>query len=245
VYLVDNSRGVNLQLDLFTKKVMYSAGGSPRRELYSVLAAAAPPVPKAAVAAAPAPAVAPPAPARAPAAAPARTASAQKFKQCVWNKSGVVLKVQWFNPNDIKRDVKGNVPYVRKDAKPVQTDVFPVAQGRCREGSPLSVAVLSIEGAEWVKKGLTIGIITATAVVTGVVGAVACAGTAGAACAPAAAGIGAAVGGVSTVAAEFIPEPKQLGDTPGVFAIEIPTTTHWLDVWGTAWDPQVGQGGRL
>jgi hypothetical protein len=53
------------------------------------------------------------------------------------------------------------------------------------------------------------------------------------------------VGGVVTVATEFIPEPKSLKEIPGVFAVEIPTTTHWLDVWGTVWDPQTGPGGRL
>jgi hypothetical protein len=42
VYLVDPSRGVNLQLDLHTRKVMYSDAGSPRRELYDIVAASAP-----------------------------------------------------------------------------------------------------------------------------------------------------------------------------------------------------------
>lgn len=38
VYLHDASRGVNIQLDLHTKKVMYSDGANPtRRELYSIL----------------------------------------------------------------------------------------------------------------------------------------------------------------------------------------------------------------
>ncbi len=41
VYLKDNSRGVNIQLDLHTKKVMYSDSNSPRRELYDVMHASA------------------------------------------------------------------------------------------------------------------------------------------------------------------------------------------------------------
>ncbi len=41
VYLVDRSRGVNLQLDLHTRKVMYSDASQPRAELYAILAAAA------------------------------------------------------------------------------------------------------------------------------------------------------------------------------------------------------------
>jgi hypothetical protein len=37
IYLVDRSRGVNLQIDLHTMKVMYSDASSPRRELYQVV----------------------------------------------------------------------------------------------------------------------------------------------------------------------------------------------------------------
>jgi hypothetical protein len=63
VYLLDRSRGVNLQLDLHTRKVMYSEAGGPRSELYDILsayagAAAAPQPPVAA-----APVASPPAPA--------------------------------------------------------------------------------------------------------------------------------------------------------------------------------------
>ncbi len=39
VYLLDKSRGVSLQLDLHTRKVMYSDTTSPRRVLYEVLGA--------------------------------------------------------------------------------------------------------------------------------------------------------------------------------------------------------------
>lgn len=43
VYLVDKSRGVNLQLDLHTRKVMVSEAGGPRRDLYEIQMAAAAP----------------------------------------------------------------------------------------------------------------------------------------------------------------------------------------------------------
>ena len=36
VYLYDSSRDVHIQLDLWTKKVMYNAGSEPRQELYNV-----------------------------------------------------------------------------------------------------------------------------------------------------------------------------------------------------------------
>ncbi|MDP2823073.1 MAG: VWD domain-containing protein [Sulfuritalea sp.] len=66
VYLLDRSRNVTLQLDLKTRKVMYSAGGAPPSELYAVLSAAATP----GVAPAPAASATPGAPAGATAGAP-------------------------------------------------------------------------------------------------------------------------------------------------------------------------------
>lgn len=87
VYLVDRSRGVNLQLDLHTRKVMYSDASTARREQYAILdagtASAATPAPPSGVAAAPAPqpspppvmAPAPPVMAQAPAPSPAAPAA--------------------------------------------------------------------------------------------------------------------------------------------------------------------------
>jgi hypothetical protein len=74
VYLLDRSRGVNLQLDLHTRKVMYSEASGPRSELYDILAAyagtaAAPQPPVAAAPVAPVAPVTPP-PAPAPAVVP-------------------------------------------------------------------------------------------------------------------------------------------------------------------------------
>lgn len=41
VYLVDGSRGLEIQLDLFTRKIMYSQPGQPRSPLYEVTGASA------------------------------------------------------------------------------------------------------------------------------------------------------------------------------------------------------------
>jgi len=51
VYLLDRGRNVTLQIDLRTRKVMYSAGGGAPSELYAVLSAAATPAAPAAGAA--------------------------------------------------------------------------------------------------------------------------------------------------------------------------------------------------
>ncbi|MBL8305285.1 MAG: hypothetical protein JNM33_01215 [Rubrivivax sp.] len=74
VYLVDRSRGVNLQLDLHTRKVMYSDANTQRSPLYDIasvqpMAAAPAPAPAPMAQPAPMPSVAPiplPAPAAAP-----------------------------------------------------------------------------------------------------------------------------------------------------------------------------------
>src|SRR5688572_8883015 len=59
VYLVDRSRGVEIQLDLFTRKVMYGDGRSPRRPLYDIVAARSAPATAAAAPVSPSPAPAP------------------------------------------------------------------------------------------------------------------------------------------------------------------------------------------
>lgn len=41
VYLFDGSRGVEIQLDLFTRKIMYNQSGQPRSPLYEVTGASA------------------------------------------------------------------------------------------------------------------------------------------------------------------------------------------------------------
>lgn len=156
-------------------------------------------------------------------------------KQCVWNKAGFVLRVEWYQQKDVIFDTSKNAILLRPDVEPVQTDVFPVAQGRCQERGQVLIAVLRADKAEWVKKGLQIGI----GIGAGIVGAVACVGSEGALCP----GVAAGVSGVVTASGEFIPEPKELTTMPGAFAVVMPATNRWLDVWGTVWDPQTGAGG--
>src|SRR5436190_13856627 len=88
-------------------------------------------------------------------------------------------------------------------------------------GKSLS-AVLRADKAEWVKKGLQIGI----GIGAGILGAVACVGTEGAACP----GVAAGVSGLVTASGEFIPDPKELTTVQGAFAVVMPATNRWLDV---------------
>ena len=75
-------------------------------------------------------------------------AASAEAKQCVWNKGAFVLRVDWFTPGSVQYkvaqfDAAGSVlaggAKTRRDysfwSKPVQTDIFPAAQGRCIDKS--------------------------------------------------------------------------------------------------------------
>ena len=75
-------------------------------------------------------------------------ANSAAAKQCVWNKGGYVMRVDWFNPGtaDIRIGDDGNTE-LRFSAQPVQTDVFPTASGRCiNRENVVYTAVISICG---------------------------------------------------------------------------------------------------
>ena len=67
-------------------------------------------------------------------------------KQCVWNKGGFVVRVDWFNPGTVTsaKAADGYIEFAFAE-QPVQTDVFPIAQGRCiNRGKTAYTAVVSI-----------------------------------------------------------------------------------------------------
>jgi hypothetical protein len=160
-------------------------------------------------------------------------------RQCVWNKAGFELLVEWYRESDLLKDeANPGKLFLKPNVTPVQRDQFPLGQGRCNDTNEEWIALLKAVGSEYIKPGIQ----AAVGITVGVAGAAVCiAATAGSTCPVVAAG----VGGLVTAAGEFIPDPKELADQPGAFAIVKPSTTHWLDVWGTAWDPQTGRGGAL
>lgn len=143
-------------------------------------------------------------------------------KQCVYNKAGFILNVSWVAPN---RNV-------------ARIDSIPLAQGTCtgEDDKTIYTAVLSIKGgglADAVTRGAIYAAATAIGVAAGGVLTVVSGGT----MAPAVAG-GAAY--VAVLADKGIPNPAQ------VFWTGVPSQDgHWLDVWGTIWNPQVGQGAKI
>ena len=66
-------------------------------------------------------------------------------KQCVWNKAGFVLRIDWFNPQTIEREANGGGIHFTE--QPVQTDVIWAANGRCIDrGATAYDVVLSVCG---------------------------------------------------------------------------------------------------
>lgn len=122
-------------------------------------------------------------------------------KQCVWNKGGFVVRVDWFTPGTVteKKAADGVLEYAFAE-QPIQTDVFPIAQGRCIDrGKTTYQAVISIYGR-------------------------------------------AAVYRVIAYPADWSEERRI---DAGIYRQQTPSTTRWLDIWGTMQDPATGPGGAL
>lgn len=174
--------------------------------------------------------------------------------QCVWNKAGFIVKANWFDPRDIVTEVQKElvdgawkekvVAGTKPNARIWQTDEWPTGQGRCTRGEAAQrdlAAVLSVKDGKAASEFIKIGSSFFTAVYTAGmsvgIGA-ACAATAGGACALIPLAVAGGAAGISTIVAT-IPDAKE------VFYIEVPSNTHYLDVWGTVWQPTVGPGGPI
>ena len=152
--------------------------------------------------------------------------SPAEARQCVWNKAGFVTGVSWFRKGDFANGA------IKEGTKPVQVDIFPIGQGKCQRTDEELLAVIACMQCDKINTGVNI---LASATI-GAAGTIACAATAGAGC-PAA--IPLATIAISALAAgggQFLPE------TTSVVYIGTPPNDVWLDVWGTAWDPQTGRG---
>lgn len=169
----------------------------------------------------------------------AATSGVANAKQCVWNKSGFVLKVLWYTPSNAiiysKNRKTGKVHYkIRKTTKWVQKDIIPSFQGRCTRGRRAKAtlgAVLEVVGG---KLGSDATKATVDVVAAGA-GAAGCVETAMTTCSVSA---GLATGAAMGINAA-IPDGKDL------IRVMIPPKTRYVDVWGTIWNPQVGLGGPI
>lgn len=173
------------------------------------------------------------------------------FTQCVKNVvgTGIVAKVRWYDPAkvelipgestdnpDTPADEKiGQLrPIGNQRLAPIREENILVGQQSCFAGftgaNPKHFAIVSVVGAEYLNEAITVSAGT----VVGIVGGVACALTAGAACPAAAAAVGGAVSAVGMA----LPDGKSVFyvGTPGG---EAPPSvaTNAIEVSGTAWSP--------
>jgi hypothetical protein len=171
-------------------------------------------------------------------------AQGAEAKQCVWNKAGFVLKLEWYRKDQVVYNAdqfnpeKFDYANYRFRGDPVQVDQFPVAQGRCNERSENLWVVARVVGANWANEAIGIAAGTAAAIGGALLTGVACVAAPGAGCVVAG-GVAPLVSTAYGAASTALPDPQEI-----VFVGE-PSTTDWIDVWGTIWSPQFGKGGRI
>lgn len=165
-------------------------------------------------------------------------------KQCIWNKGGYVLNASWYRSENVMYTRSANGDYsLILVGDPVQEDQWPVAQGRCTRGSLANeklTVVLRVVGGKVGSDVVRIGA-SVTAAAAGVISV----GVATAACPVTGvtcvlAGVaGGGAGKLAGLAATHIPDGKE------IFYVGEPSTTNYLDTWGTIWSPQFGPGGGI
>ena len=156
------------------------------------------------------------------------TVGPAQARQCIWNGAGYVVKVKWYRQVDFNRALGKPRPNIR----PVQVDKFPLLQRRCTRTyrNEQLIAVISMVGGKEGRAFLD-GFLKG---MTGVGAALACMGTAGAACVPA-----------SAVAGPLADLVNKLPDRADTFAIRIPPRHRHLDVKGTIYNPWTRLGGPI
>lgn len=171
----------------------------------------------------------------------AQSATVIPGKQCIFNNGAFSLKVEWYNPSSVVFKGKGPAEYTdyskyEISGKPVEINNVTLGVSSCTEGAN-RVAVVRIVGHKIANNAITIAAGTGTGIVTGVAGAFACVGTAGAACPAAAAAVGAAASGVVSVVTSALPDVQEIA------YIGSPGTRNYVDLSGTIW--QVGVANNI
>jgi hypothetical protein len=152
-------------------------------------------------------------------------------KQCVHNKGGYALTVEWYNPGMVVFNGGDDKDYTKYTilGKPFSSENITLGRSSCTDAAN-RVAIARIVGYKIVNNAVVIATGTGVGIVTGVAGAFACVGTAGAGCPAAVAGVTVAVGGAVSAAGEALPEVKEIA------YIGAPGTKNYLDLSGTVWN---------
>jgi hypothetical protein len=173
---------------------------------------------------------------------PAQASAVLPGKQCIFNNGAFSLKVDWYNPGSVIFTGKSSTEFndyskYVVSGKPVETkNNVTVGFSSCTEGAN-RVAVVRIIGHKIANNAISIAAGTGTGIVTGVAGAFACVGTAGAACPAAAAVVGASASGVVSGVTSALPDVQEIA------YIGSPGTKNYVDLSGTIW--QVGVANNI
>ncbi|MFO1435260.1 MAG: hypothetical protein U1F34_02405 [Gammaproteobacteria bacterium] len=151
-------------------------------------------------------------------------------KQCIYNGGGYALTVEWYNPGLIVfngGDANDYSNYTTP-GKPFSSQNITLGSSACTDAANRA-AVVRIVGHDIANAAIMVGTGTAVGVVTGVLGAFACVGTAGVGCPAAAAGVGAATAGAISAVGLALPNVQEIA------YIGVPGSTNYLDFSGTVW----------
>lgn len=152
-------------------------------------------------------------------------------KQCVYNKGGYILKVDWYDPADIVWNGKDDTFFenYKMTAKPVSEEKVSLGYSSCTDASN-RWAVVRIQDYDKVNSGLSIGVGVLSGVASVVAGAFVCVGTAGAGCPAVAGAVPLLVGGAIEGAMTALPDVKE------IVYIGKPSSKNYLDFYGTVWE---------
>ncbi|AFY74117.1 hypothetical protein Syn7502_02099 [Synechococcus sp. PCC 7502] len=152
-------------------------------------------------------------------------------KQCIYNRGGYALTVQWYNPGLIVFNGGDADDYSKYSTPgtPFRTEKIALGQTSCTDAANRA-AVVRIIGQGFLNEGITIAVGTSVGIGTGVLGAIACVGTAGVGCPAAVAGVSVATAGAISAVGLALPEVKEIA------YIGVPGSTNYLDFSGTAWN---------
>lgn len=155
-------------------------------------------------------------------------------KQCIYNKGGYALDVDWYDPGQVVF-LGGNTSDYNQylaEGKPHKTDRVTLGYSSCTDIAN-RVAIARIVGHDITNAAITISAGVAAGVTSSFLGAFACVGTAGAGCPAAVGAVTVLTAGAVSATALALPKTEEIA------YIGVPGTKNYLDMYGTVWEPAI------
>lgn len=151
--------------------------------------------------------------------------AAASAKQCIWNKGAFELHVAWYRPATLVLTTGDAEPSIRALTQPAQSGSFWLGRGMCNETDELLTAVVSVNSALIGQHELgKIRVVDAGVLISN-------------------RGAHGAIGTAQAVRARHGADIDVLNAKP--FLVTTPSTSRYLDFWGTVFEPAFGPGGPL